>query len=286
MSIIILIFNRKCVLLLAWMVLLRVSESLSLVGTSCTYDNRLSVGIGSARVSTARNRWSMKIRHFINLTNGVEALPVLLASGIQDDQINFMRLQSSHCESNNFVGIIQELDHNLLMRLAMGDTCLVYDFGSRGTSWPDGTTGVPRAIWWGLEWVRYALNRSWGRKEPSRLFIRGYNVKAMFEKEYQMLPRNTRKKLRYYRPYLNLDESKEVRLHGVYRGTEIDGQPEEYLRILTGCNIMASSSYRDATTNKLVGSIEESLPEGMKVFYSFEYEGVGRSADYSSKSSE
>ena len=52
--------------------------------------------------------------NFINLTNGIEALPAL------DHATNVCRIQSSRCEANDFYGVLQDLDHNLLFHLATG----------------------------------------------------------------------------------------------------------------------------------------------------------------------
>ena len=90
--------------------------------------------------------------NFINLTNGIEALPAL------DHSTQVCRIQSSRCEANDFYGVLQDLDHNLLFHLATGAECRIYDDGSRGTRWPgEVEQKIPRAIWWGLVWVRYAL---------------------------------------------------------------------------------------------------------------------------------
>ena len=56
--------------------------------------------------------------HFVNLSNGVEALPLL-----QGQPFAFVRIQSSHCEANNFNGILGALDSTFLMYLAMGHDC-------------------------------------------------------------------------------------------------------------------------------------------------------------------
>ena len=74
--------------------------------------------------------------HFINLSNGVEALPML--EGVPT---SFVRIQSSHCEANNFNGILGGLDSTFLMYLAMGHDCYIYDFGSRNKK-----RKAPRAV--------------------------------------------------------------------------------------------------------------------------------------------
>ena len=88
--------------------------------------------------------------HFVNLSNGVEALPTL--TGIP---FSFVRIQSSHCEANNFNGILGGLDATFLMYLAMGHDCYIYDFGSRNKK-----RKAPRAVWYGITFIKYALHRS------------------------------------------------------------------------------------------------------------------------------
>ena len=128
------------------------------------------------------------VRHFINLSNGAEALALLEGAGVPPEQIAFMRLQSSHCEAQDYAGVLTNLDHNLLMHLALGFECRAYDFGSRGNDWEaeDGELErryVPRALWWGLEWSRFALTRMWKLPSAGPPLLRGYNVEALFDKQ-------------------------------------------------------------------------------------------------------
>jgi hypothetical protein len=55
--------------------------------------------------------------HFVNLTNGVEALPALQRMRLP---YSFVRLQSTACEQQNFEQIVLALDSTLLMHLALG----------------------------------------------------------------------------------------------------------------------------------------------------------------------
>jgi hypothetical protein len=48
----------------------------------------------------------------------------------------------------NYEGIIENLDYNLLMSLALGYVCVVYDYGSRGNAMSDEREGIPRAFWY------------------------------------------------------------------------------------------------------------------------------------------
>ena len=53
-----------------------------------------------------------------------------------------MRLESTACEQGRLEALLLGLDANLLMSLALGHCCLVWDLGSRNK-----TFAVPRALW-------------------------------------------------------------------------------------------------------------------------------------------
>jgi hypothetical protein len=92
-------------------------------------------------------------QHFVNLTNGLEAVPLLTQRGLP---FSYMRLESTQLEQKNYDQVLASLDPNLLMHLALGYSCIIWDFGSRNRR-----RGVPRAIWFGIEFVRFALAREW-----------------------------------------------------------------------------------------------------------------------------
>ena len=178
------------------------------------------------------------VRHFINLSNGAEVLRSLKAGGVSPDAISFMRVQSSHCEAQDFNGLLNGLDHNLLMHLALGFDCRVYDFGSRGNQWlvegSDDETEhlyVPRAVWWGLEWTRFALSRMWRLPEQGPPLLRGYNVQRPFEAKLNELPKSLAKRLKYYRSHLAPDLDT-LHLRGYYAPAAHDGEKEVYREML------------------------------------------------------
>ena len=124
-------------------------------------------------------------RHYINLSNGVEAIDGLLSAGVAPEALGVCRIQSSQCESQDYSGLLADLDHDMMLHLALGHECRVYDFGSRGATWvaDDGSAEplyVPRAIWWGLEWWRYALNDIWRLPAQRTPILRGVNVERNF----------------------------------------------------------------------------------------------------------
>ncbi|EFJ44106.1 hypothetical protein VOLCADRAFT_95748 [Volvox carteri f. nagariensis] len=170
-------------------------------------------------------------RHFVNLTNGIEALPMLHELQLP---YSFVRIQSTACEQQNLEALISELDPNLLINLALGHwyeeyigggedwqhacgglgvgwatgmnvldidkyidkyICLVYDCGSRGRN------GTPRALWYGLEFVRYTLSKLWLRR-PCPALLRGKNVAAQFDQHIRAFRQSTTRRIKYYAKYL------------------------------------------------------------------------------------
>lgn len=122
--------------------------------------------------------------HYVNLTNGIEAIPRLQQLGLP---YRFLRLPSTRCEQQQFEQLMNDLDADLLMRLALGQCCLVHDFGSRNKK-----RGAPRAVWYGLEFIRFALRRLW-LGEQGAAYLRGYSVANVFEGHVKGLSDGTKK---------------------------------------------------------------------------------------------
>mmetsp|Transcript_2664 Transcript_2664/g.5545 ORF Transcript_2664/g.5545 Transcript_2664/m.5545 type:complete len:267 (+) Transcript_2664:10-810(+) len=167
---------------------------------------------------------TVPVKHFVNLSNGAEALAPLLQAGLPPEQCSFVRIQSTHCERKDFNGVLSNLDHNLLIHLAMGFECRVYDFGSRSPPF------VPRALWYGLEWSKYALARLW-KLNPPPPNLRGHGAETMFEEKLCSVPEPLRRRLIYYRTLL-ANDCKEVRLRGIYAKTELDGKKDLHRSML------------------------------------------------------
>ena len=69
------------------------------------------------------------VSHFVNLTNGLEAVPTLLALGVRD--FTLVRLTSTACEQRRHADFLREADASLLAALAAGRVALVWDTSSR-----------------------------------------------------------------------------------------------------------------------------------------------------------
>lgn len=155
------------------------------------------------------------IRHYINLSNGIEALPSLVA---EHDRVRFMRLRSTDCEHKHWAEIIDTLPDDFLLDLAAGRRVIVHD---RACS--DRAGGLSRAQWQGLAWVRYALARAdWGPCGASdggpRSAAPGYWLQV-----WETIPGATKGRLRWFSKWVQVDE---IRLECQGGIAEHDGDHE------------------------------------------------------------
>ena len=154
--------------------------------------------------------------------------------------------------------VIGELDANFLLAAALGYSCVVYDYGSR-----DKKRGAPRALWYGLEFVRYALNVEWFGAADRVPVLRGKNVSRDFSKKIRSFSKSAKKKLRYYRKFLTDDVKKHgcVRLVGVYTFTTHDDDETFYATLLrSACApraTEASNKERDDDENVFDGELKK-----------------------------
>ncbi|GIL68502.1 hypothetical protein Vafri_21771 [Volvox africanus] len=242
-------------------------------GACINHDSSSSSSVLNANTGNGRSRelvitptgekplYLRDCRHFVNLTNGIEALPMLHELNLP---YSFVRIQSTACEQQNLEALVAELDANLLLSLALGHCCLVYDCGSRGRD------GTPRALWYGLEFVRYTLSKLWLRR-PCPALLRGKNVSRHFDAQIRTFRQSTIRRLKYYAKYIppnTQDEGEEegeeaiadpltlsltpsnagdgdatgdgaaasglqrLRLYGVYRPTDHDDDASYYIQML------------------------------------------------------
>lgn len=155
---------------------------------------------------------------FLNLTNGIEALE---KNGFNIDEVNFIRIQSCHIESRKWELILDELDYNFMMFLAMGFECEVHDCGAQ--------CETSKAVYYGVEWVRFVLNKRW-LKQTIIPIVKGKNVLADFEKKYSEISRKSRHRLDYFVKYLNTDT---LKLTSVTFATLNDNKPEYYIGVIS-----------------------------------------------------
>lgn len=159
----------------------------------------------------------MITRHFINLTNGIQAIEDY---GLTD--VRFVRIQSTACEQKRWEDILMQLSDDFMISAALGYQCVVYDYGAN--------KDVPRAIWQGLEWVKYVLWRHWyGR--PYRPIGRAITMEPYFDEQYRRLSPRAKARLAYFKRYV-CQEKWLLRISSVTRPTTWDGDKAYYVEAL------------------------------------------------------
>jgi len=161
-------------------------------------------------------------RFYINLSNGVEFLndPMVRMNNINTI---FMYLPSSLCEAKRFDLILERVSDDLLLYLALGIECYIFDASAKDRE--------PKALHLGIQWIKYVLSRVWFNKE---ITLEKGKHKA-FAEYYKKLKRTTIKRIKYYKKYLCADK---ISLHCIYRKTELDskyGRIAEQIKEFVSC---------------------------------------------------
>ena len=130
------------------------------------------------------------MKMYLNLTNGLEYLKDFPSSSIE---WKFIRIQSTKCEQKDWNFIIEDLDYGFLFDVMSGEVVYVLDKSERKE--------MSRALYQGLEWIRYVLNRRWLGKVivPT---VREKDVSAYFDIQYSKLSRRAKKKLDYVKRFM------------------------------------------------------------------------------------
>lgn len=157
---------------------------------------------------------------WVNLSNGIEALTI---KDIPDPR--FLYLRSSHCEAGKWDRVMASVPDEMLLRLALGETCVVHDYGAR--------KGVPRSIWQGLEFVKYVLYRRWlgliyqpaGRAAPSAGYF-SWNYHQIIDNDPK---KQLKRRLDYFVDYLATEV---INLASECGSTHHDGNKEFYRWVL------------------------------------------------------
>lgn len=162
------------------------------------------------------------IINYLNLTNGLESL-----SDPNLQNIQFIRIQSTICEAKHWERLIQELDNNFLMNIAIGNKCVIHDYSANKP--------VPRSLYQGLEIIKYVLYRRWFKFDNYQIIIKGHKVgMEYYNTSYKRVFSNNKslkKKIDYFKKFLlinNLENSFDV----VTGGTNNDGNNEFYLKLI------------------------------------------------------
>ena len=161
----------------------------------------------------------MKEVNFLNLTNGLEFIESV-------DNPQFIRIRSTTLERKNYLFLLMDLDHNLLMNIALGNICKIYDCGTNRK--------MSKTIYLGVPFIRYALTRRWLGEDNeafrySRDGLKSFNISRYFQQSYNEIfvwNQNSEKgklktKLDYYKKFLNTEA---LNIEGVSQSTNMDGK--------------------------------------------------------------
>lgn len=168
---------------------------------------------------------SRRLVKYINLTNGLERFTINPEIA---KNCRFIRIQSTALEQNHLEAVIRDLDNDFLMNLAIGNDCKIYDYGSR-------TGNISRALWYGVPWIEYVLNRIWFGYIPIMVLIspdqeHHYNVADYFDKQFRnILSNSTKRKIKYYRKFLFCSN---VEIQYSSLRTEHDGDHKFYKKLV------------------------------------------------------
>jgi len=152
---------------------------------------------------------------FINLSTGIEFLPTIPP----DQNIHFIRIQSTWCEQKRWNDIIADLDYTFLMYLVLGYKCMVYDCSRRRIS---------RALWQGIPWVKYVLERIWFNRNP-KAKVKNWDVTNYFDNQFRTLTERTKNKIKYFRKFLLTNEI-DIEICG--KVSQYDGKYNELKNLL------------------------------------------------------
>lgn len=158
--------------------------------------------------------------NYINLTNGIEAIPDLPIG------FHFIRIQSTMCEQQLWNQVLMGLDMDFLMNVALGNQCVIYDYGCKKP--------VSRAVFQGVEFIKFALYRRWKKETYHTEIWRhkeqsyGKDCTKWFDACYQKLERKTRHRLDFFLPYFRGS----INIYAISAATRHDGDIDFYVQVL------------------------------------------------------
>lgn len=169
---------------------------------------------------------------YLNMTDGLEALPILQEANIPMSRIRFSSIQSTHLEQKNLDFMLNRLGPDFLMNLALNRTCIVIDFGTDKT--------ISRAIYQGIPFIKYCLEKIWFDCVPDKVIIQAreydatyQNVTDLYARWFHNLNRRTKSYLRRFKKYANINNfDNTVKLLGISQRTTLDGKSEYYIDIV------------------------------------------------------
>lgn len=154
------------------------------------------------------------MKTFVNLTNGIEALPDL--SRVD----GYIRIQSTHLEQGLYDVMINDIDYSFLVCLAVEREATVVDFSQHKK--------CSRALYLGVPFITYILNKVWfGQDVCPRSLL------PVFEPiYYKMKSKKLLKKFVYMKKLLNFTDERQVNIETVCNTTKNDGNYAFYNQIL------------------------------------------------------
>lgn len=166
---------------------------------------------------------------YVNETNGLQALPILFELGIP---ARFCHVRSTHFESKATSAAIKELPQEMLLSAALGEHILVVDYGA--------CKDRSRAVYQGIPYVKYVLDRAWLGIVPEKVWIRPRSntrdllreCAGTFDEWYRELGTKAKKKLRSYQGIACESLMPDgVSITGISEATTHDGDKLYYARI-------------------------------------------------------
>jgi hypothetical protein len=116
---------------------------------------------------------------------------------------------------------MRDLGSDFIMNAALGHTLIIHDKSERKPQ--------PRAIYQGMQWVRYALNMRWFGSvayDPMKVYVKGVDCTRYFRNEYRKATPADKHRLDFYAKYINVhaltDERKRCSVK-VYSCDEYEG---------------------------------------------------------------
>ena len=182
---------------------------------------------------------SVDTRLWVNLTAGVEVLPAMEPDLLPS--LHFTRIRSTHCERAEWDALIRDLDNSLLFQLARGFRVVLVDCGSARDD------GCSRALWQGLEFVRFVLSRRWLDHSTDAcadgVNIHGADMTRHFASAEHNLSEVAKRKVDYYKKFAGpaREHGGGVRLHGLACPSHHDGDDGFYIRALDLVGLKAAA---------------------------------------------
>jgi hypothetical protein len=160
-----------------------------------------------------------KVCIYLNLSNGIE----YLENARYYD--SFIRIQSTALEQKRWDFVIQELDYNFLIDCVTGKSIIVVDFSAK--------RNISRALWQGVPFIEYVLNKYVLGVEDAQCFFKKHNATKYIDEVISKFEKRTLKKLDYLKKFATTER---VVIDFIGDRTEHDGDYGYYKDILKHCN--------------------------------------------------